>query len=59
MRRFRFSSWKFMLVMFVLITIIFSDLGYYEDEESKAPNPKTTITSGTVEEDKTEAIEIP
>ena len=49
-----------MLVMFVLITIIFSDLGYYEEEkESKALIPETTISSSTVEKDKTEAMDVP
>jgi len=48
-----------MLVMFVLITIIFSDLGYYEEEESKAPIPETTISSGTFEKEKTDAMDVP
>ena len=59
MRRFRFSSWRFMLVMFVLITIVFSDLSFYEDEALKTPNPETTITSGTIEEDQSEAMDVP
>jgi hypothetical protein len=48
-----------MLVMFVLITIVFSDLSFYEEEESRIPNPETTISSGTAEEDQPEAMEIP
>ena len=48
-----------MLVMFVLITIVFSDLSFYEDEALKPPNPETTITSDAVEEDQTEAMDVP
>jgi hypothetical protein len=59
MRRFRFSSWKFKLVMFVLITILFYDLGYYEPENRKTANKETTTSSGTPEEEKVEAIEVP
>ena len=59
MRHFRFSSWRFMLVMFVLISIIYSDLTYYEDEASRTPNPENKISSGTIAEDQTEAMDIP
>ena len=48
-----------MLVMFVLITIVFSDLSFYENKVSKTPIPETTISSGTVDEDHSEAMDIP
>ena len=48
-----------MLVMFVLITIVFSDLSFYEDEDSRTPSPETTISSSTAEEDQPEAMDIP
>jgi hypothetical protein len=57
MRRFRFSSWKFMLVMFVLITIFFYDLGYNETEKPKPPN-ETNSTSNTPSENDIEAMQI-
>ena len=59
MRSFRFSSWKFLLVMFVLITILFYDLGYYEPGKGKNSIKETTTTSGTTNEDESEAIELP
>ena len=48
-----------MLVMFVLISIIYSDLTYYEYEASRTPNPENKISSGTIAEDQTEAMDIP
>ena len=44
MRRFRFSSWRFMLVMFVLITIFFYDLGYNETEKRKPPKEENSTS---------------
>jgi hypothetical protein len=40
-----------MLVMFVLITICFYDLEYYETEERKTPSEESPIPSGIPEED--------
>jgi hypothetical protein len=57
MRRFRFSSWKFMLVMFVLITIFFSDLEYSESQERKAPLKESTLPSSTPEKEQLDAME--
>ena len=59
MRHFRFSSWRFMLVMFVLISIIYSDLTYYEDEALRTQNPENTISSGTPDQDHTKDIDMP
>jgi hypothetical protein len=57
MRRFRFSSWRFMLVMFVLITIFFDNLGYNESEKRKTPIKESTLPSGTPEKHELDAIE--
>ena len=48
-----------MLVMFVLISIVYSDLTYYENEAVRIPNPENKISSGTIDEDQTEAMDIP
>ena len=40
-----------MLVMFVLITICFYDLEYYEAEDRNTPSEETPIPSGIPEED--------
>jgi hypothetical protein len=45
--------------MFVLITILFYDLGYYEPENRKTTFKETTTSSSTPEEEKVEAIEVP
>ena len=45
--------------MFVLITILFYDLGYYEPENKKTTNKETATSSGTHEEEKVDAIEVP
>jgi hypothetical protein len=57
MRRFRYSSWKFMLVMFVLITIFFYDLGYTEAEKRKTPLKEIKNTSDNSSEDQFDAME--
>ena len=44
--------------MFVLITIFFYDLDYYEEEELKNQNKETTIGSGTPEDNESEAMEV-
>ena len=54
MRRFRFSSWKFMLVMFVLITIFYSDLGYIEQKKSEPPIKEQSSTP----EDEIDAMDV-
>ena len=45
MRRFRYSSWKFMLVMFVLIAIFFSDVGYSQPKKKKTTFKEQIISA--------------
>ena len=59
MRRFRFSSWRFKLVMFVLITICFYDLGYYEPENKEIPIKEIINSPGTPAEEEIEVIDVP
>ncbi len=58
MRRFRFSSWKFMLVMFVLIAILFYDLGHYETKERTITTKETTVPSNIPDENEYDAMEV-
>jgi|GraSoiStandDraft_4_1057263.scaffolds.fasta_scaffold561975_1 hypothetical protein len=46
-----------MLVMFVLITIFFSDLEYSESQERKAPLKESTLPSSTPEKEQLDAME--
>jgi hypothetical protein len=47
-----------MLVMFVLISIFFYDLGYNESEKRKAQLKETTTSSGTPEETDIDAMNV-
>ena len=48
-----------MLVMFVLISIVYSDLTYYEDEPLRTQNPENKISSGTIDQNNTEDMYMP
>ena len=45
MRRFRYSSWKFMLVMFVLIAIFFYDVGFGQSKKKQSPVKEEILSS--------------